>query len=144
MSEISTLPSLFRLPSSILSVIFSKYLTIDSVCVLDIAVSETRSRRILLNLFLSAEVVFEDNRDRYGRDFISWSKERGKELSSAKMWEYIRNDDQHARSNKDAEVFFLWLQKRSVQVKHASLVGWGHVTDAGMRALGESCSRLGN
>ena len=77
----STLPSLFRLPSSILSAILSKYLTIDNVCVLDTAVSEKRSRQILVNLFLSAEVVFEDNRDRDGRDFLSWSKERGLVLS---------------------------------------------------------------
>ena len=96
MSMMSTLPSLFRLPSSILSVILSKYLTIDNVCVLDTAVCEMRSREILVNLFLSAEVVFEDNRDRDGHDFLSWSKQRGLVLSEESLKQYR----QHAQSSQ--------------------------------------------
>ena len=75
-------------------------------------------------------------------DYLSWSKERGKEISCDSMWEYVQNNRQHAQSNKDAEIFFLWLQKRSVQVRHVSLIGWLNIKDAGMKVLGESCSRL--
>jgi hypothetical protein len=138
MSVMSTLPPLFRLPTSILSVILSKYLTIDTVCVFDTAVSEKRSRQILLNLLLSAEVVFEDTRDRDGRDFLSWSKERGLVLSEDSIDQYR----QHAQPSRDAEGFFSWLQKRSVSVKHVNLVFWQNISDAGMRVLGESSCRL--
>jgi hypothetical protein len=135
----STPASLFKLPTIILNVIFSKYLTLDSVIFLDIAVAESGSRKVFLLLFQSPEFVFEDNRDRYGRDFLSWSTERGKELCSDSIDEYITEQGQ---SKKDAETFLSWLQKRRVLVKHVSLIGWRNITDAGMRVLGESSSRL--
>ena len=104
----------------------------------DTAVSEKRSRQILANLLLSAEVVFEDNRYRDGRDFLSWSKELGLVLSEESIYQYPK----HAQSSRNAEGLFLWLQKRRVSVKHVNLVCWQNITDTGMRVLGESCSRL--
>jgi hypothetical protein len=132
---------LFKLPSSILIEICSKYLTIDSVGFLDIAVAETCSRQILLQLFQSADFFFEDNRDRYGHDLFSWSKEQGRELCSDSICEYayVTCNHRQEQSNKDAEIFFLWLQKRK---KHVSLIGWLNIKDAGMRVLRESCSTL--
>lgn len=109
---------------------------------LDTAVAEMQSRRILLNLFLSAEIVFEDNRDQYGNDFISWCEEEGKVLSPESTNEYLEEDSQYAQSNRDADRFFFWLQIRSINVKLVNLIGWQNDTDTGMKLLAESCPRL--
>ena len=49
-----------------------------AVAFFDTAVAGKHCRQILLNLFLSVVVYFEDNKDLDGRDFITWLKEREK------------------------------------------------------------------
>ena len=54
-----------------------------AVAVFDTTVAGKHCRQILLNLFLSVEVVFENNKDRDGRDFITWLKEREKKKKTS-------------------------------------------------------------
>jgi hypothetical protein len=91
--------SLFGLPTTILCTIFSKWLAVDSVSVLDIAVTETAARNRLFELYVSIEFEFENN----------------------------EMDDQNETCN--AKKFALWLNKRHIRIRCMNLCSWTNVDD---------------
>ena len=108
--------TLFSLPQTILCTIFSKWLTVDSVGVVDIAIAEIPSRRVLLeNLFTSLEFEFENN------DMAN---------------------DLEANTKRDGHGFVLWLYRRRISVKEIKLRGWINIRDEGLGMLSESCMRV--
>lgn len=87
--------TLFSLPQSIRCMIFSKWLPFDSVGVIDIAIAEIHSRRVLLeNLFVSLEFEFKNNnmcndlkvnKRRDGHGFVLWLYNRRKSIKEIKL-----------------------------------------------------------
>jgi len=107
--------SLFSLPQSILCTIFSKWLPVDSVCVLDTAVADLHMRRVLLeNLFTSAEFEFENN--------------------------MVDNLDRN--SSRDGHGFVQWLYKRRIYIRQIRLNGWLNVRDEGLGMLSDTCMKV--
>jgi hypothetical protein len=130
--------SLFGLPTTILCTIFSKWLTVDSVAVLDIAVTDTAARnRLFEQLYVSIEFEFENN----------------------------EIDD--LNKTGDAKKFVLWLDKRHIRIRCMNLRSWKNVdadvfkiaaaiphsmslnqlccerlTDIGINYLSESCTMI--
>ena len=104
--------SLFSLPQSILCTILSKYLLVDSVCVLDTAVADLHMRRVLLeDLFTSAEFEFENN----------------------------IVDNLVKNSSRDGHGFVQWLYKRRISVRQIKLSDWLNIRDEGLGMLSETC-----
>jgi hypothetical protein len=141
----ATLPTLLTLPSSVLCTILSEFLTIDSFCVFESAVSEAVSRQLLENLMTSAEFGFEDNRSGDGHDVITWLEKRGDaEIDySVKddLWEYL--DWLHEnKKRRNGNGFLLWLRKRRISVKYVNLLGCINVTDEGLVGLSSIFSAL--
>ena len=107
--------SLFSLPQSVLCMIFSKWLPIDSVCVLDTAVADFHMRRVLLeNLFTSAEFEFENN----------------------------MVDDLESNSSRDGHGFVRWLYKRRISIREIKLSGWLNVRDEGLGMLSDASMKV--
>ena len=110
--------TLFRLPFSLLCIILSKWLTVDSLSIFDIAVGETESRELVLeSLFPSAEFVVEDN---------SVSR---KGLAERKI-------------RRDGHSFLFWIYKRRLSIRNVDLRDWHNTTEEGLGLLSERCWRL--
>ena len=104
MEETSTL---FKLPLSILCILLSEWLTVDSICVFDTAVAEVESRKFLLeSLFPCAEFILEDN-------------------------SIGRNGLEEWKNQRDGHSFLYWMHKRRLCFKHVNLACWLNITDEG-------------
>ena len=107
--------TLFSLPQSVLCMIFSKWLPVDSVCVLDTAVADFHMRRVLLeNLFTSAEFELENN----------------------------TVDDLERNSSRDGHGFVRWLYKRRISIREIKLRGWFNVRDEGSEMLSDTSTKV--
>ena len=110
--------TLFKLPFSLLCNILSKFLTVDSLSIFDIAVGETESRELVLeSLFPSAEFVVEDN-------IIS------------------REGRAERNIRRDGRSFLYWVHKRRLNIRYVDLRGWHNITEEGLGLLSERCWRL--
>ena len=111
--------TLFRLPLSILCIILSKWLTVDSVGVFDTAMSEVTSRQVLLeNVFACPEFSFHNN-----------------SISRSSLESIINREHGH--------VFVCWLYLRRIRItKEISLESWISITNESLRMISVHCERL--
>jgi hypothetical protein len=159
--------SLFGLPTTILCTIFSKWLTVHSVSVLDIAVTNTAARnRLFDQLYASMEFEFENNEiddlNETGdaRKFVLWLEKRHirircLKLDAIRSWKNVDDDVlkivadiPHLMSlnlnccDRLTDIGINYLSESCTMIQTLQLSGCSGFTDTSMLTLSQGCSML--
>ena len=101
--------NIFDIPTAILCLIFTQWLTVDSLCAFDSAIINHQDREIFLNLCSEEEFHY------------------GKNTLRLKSTFFLHQQNDEAILN--AEWFLRWLHTRNISIRHITLSCWNNVTD---------------